>query len=119
MRTNRKVFLTLMLAFAGITMNSQKLQNFRPVGYDGLNTFETKKDTTQFKKIKIKVGGDFALQFQGLDHSNDMNNMAAIGSNVNLPSANLNLDVQLAEGVRMHLRTYLSSRHQYPRILDK
>ena len=112
MRTNRKVFLTLMLALASITMNSQKLQFGRPAGYDGLNTFETKKnDTTTFEKIKVKVGGDFALQFQGLDHSNDMNNLAAIGSNVNLPSANLNLDVQLAEGVRMHLRTYLSSRH--------
>lgn len=111
MRTNRKVFLTLMLAFAGITMNSQKLQNFRPVGYDGLNTFETSKDTTQFKKIKIKVGGDFALQFQGLDHSNDLDNLVELGSNLNLPTANLNLDAQLADGVRVHLRTYLSSRH--------
>ena len=28
-----------------------------------------------------------------------------------LPSANLNADVQFAKGMRMHLRTYLSSRH--------
>src|SRR5690606_33041737 len=32
-------------------------------------------------------------------------------SNFNLPTANLNLDVQLLDGVRMHMRTYLSSRH--------
>lgn len=112
MRTHKKVFLTLMLAFACITMNSQKLQFDRPVGFDGLNTFETKKnDTTTFEKIKVKVGGDFALQFQGLDHSNDLNNLVELTSNVNLPTANLNLDAQLAQGVRVHLRTYLSSRH--------
>jgi hypothetical protein len=34
-----------------------------------------------------------------------------LGTDFNLPNANLNLDVQLAEGMRMHLRTYLSSRH--------
>ena len=37
--------------------------------------------------------------------------MATLGNNFNLPSANLNLDVQLADGLRMHLRTYLSSRN--------
>ncbi|WP_311195862.1 hypothetical protein [Antarcticibacterium sp. 1MA-6-2] len=34
-----------------------------------------------------------------------------IGNNFNLPTANLDLDVELYDGVRMHLRTYLSSRH--------
>lgn len=112
MKTNRKLFLTLMLALTCITMSSQKLQFNRPAGFDGLNTFETKKnDTTTFEKIKVKIGGDFALQFQGLDHSNDANDLIELGSNVNLPTANLNLDAQLADGVRVHLRTYLSSRH--------
>ncbi len=119
MKTTKIIFLTMMLAIFSITMNSQtvsinsqELQNFRPIGFDGLNTFETTKtDSITFEKIRIKVGGDFALQFQGLSHSNDMDNLAAIGSNVNLPTANLNFDVQLADGVRMHLRTFLSSRN--------
>lgn len=37
--------------------------------------------------------------------------MKPIGYNFNLATANLDLDVALYDGVRMHLRTYLSSRH--------
>lgn len=90
------------------------LQNYRLPGYDGLNVFETKKDTeTPFDGLKVRVGGDFALQFQGINHTNaaGVDTLINLGSNFNLPTANLNLDVQLADGMRMHLRTYLSSRH--------
>ena len=118
MKTTKKVFLTMLLALTGLAMNAQvvtvksnDIQNFRSAGFDGLNIFETKKDTTKFDGLKIKVGADFALQFQGIDHSNDANNLIELGSNVNLPTANLNIDAQLADGVRVHLRTYLSSRH--------
>ncbi|WP_439127901.1 hypothetical protein, partial [Polaribacter sp.] len=96
----------------GFSVNAQDIQFLRATGYDGLNVFETKKDNdVEFKKLKVKVGGDFAIQFQAVDHSNNANNLAPIGGNVNLPTANLNFDVQLADGVRMHLRTFLSSRH--------
>lgn len=61
------------------------------------------------------MGGDFALQYQGISHQNSIpineDALVSLGSNFNLPTANLNLDAQLADGVRMHLRTYLSSRH--------
>jgi hypothetical protein len=76
--------------------------------------FETQKsDLPEFEKLKVKVGGDFAIQFQGLDHSTDNDTIALydLVSNINLPTANLNLDVLLADGVQMHLRTYLSARH--------
>ena len=59
----------------------------------------------------MHVGGDFAIQFQGISQSNDANSLVDLAPNFNLPSANLNLDVQIANGMRMHLRTYLSSRH--------
>lgn len=102
----------MLLALFGLSMNAQKIQYFKQAGFDGLNVFETKKSNDiEFEKLSVKVGGDFAIQFQGLSHSNDMDNLTGIGSNVNLPSANLNFDVQLADGVRMHLRTYLSSKH--------
>ncbi len=79
---------------------------------NGVNVFEApKKDTVKFDGLKVRVGGDFAMQFQGLSHSNTANNLVELGSDFNLPTANLNLDVQLHDGVRMHLRTYLSARH--------
>ncbi|MFI2744668.1 hypothetical protein ACG2LH_18200, partial [Zhouia sp. PK063] len=58
------------------------------------------------------LGGAFALQFQGLTHQNSSGvPLADIGNEFNLATANLNIDVQLADGVRMNLVTYLSSKH--------
>lgn len=112
MKTIKNLLVVALVAFAGFTSNAQEIQYFRQAGYDGLNIFETKKDNdVDFTKLRVKVGGDFAIQFQAVDHSNDANNMAPIGGNVNLPTANLNFDVQLADGVRMHLRTFLSARN--------
>jgi hypothetical protein len=91
-----------------------KIQNYRAPGQDGLNVFEDpKEDTVKYEGLKVRIGGDFALQFQGLDHSTGSNvdTLVELGTNFNLPTANLNLDVQLHDGVRMHLRTFLSSRH--------
>lgn len=89
-----------------VQTKSNDLQYFRPAGKQGLNIFETsKQNPEEFEKLSVKVGADFALQFQGLRADN-----ANLGTNVNLPTANLNIDAQLAEGMRVHLRTYLSSR---------
>lgn len=63
--------------------------------------------------MKVRVGGDFSIIFQGLSQTNDLvgDTLVGLASNFSLPTANLNLDVQIADGLRMHLRTYLSSRH--------
>ena len=88
------------------------IQYFRPNDRSGVNVYETgKEDTVAWDKLKIRLGGAFALQYQALDHENAPNNLINLISNFNLPSANLDLDVQLYDGVRLHLRTYLSSRH--------
>ncbi len=90
----------------------QDLQYFRAPGQDGLNVFEVPKEsTTDVDGMYLRPGGDFAIQFQGLEQSNDLDNLVELAPNLTLPSANLNLDVQFTEGVRMHLRTYLSSKH--------
>jgi hypothetical protein len=75
--------------------------------------FEAPKDDRAFEKVKVKVGGDFALQFQALDHStgSTTDTLVTLGKNLNLPTANLNLDAHLHKGMSVHLRTYLSSRH--------
>ncbi len=98
---------------APVSLN-RNLQYFRQTDQRGLNVFETsKEDTVAYQGLKVRIGGDFAMQFQGLSHSNENpgDTLVDLGSNFNLPTANLNLDVQLQDGFRLHLRTWLSSRH--------
>lgn len=110
-----KSLLTLALTLSTVYVASAQqpaLDNYRDPGKKGLNVFETPKgELSKFDGVKVRVGGDFALQFQGIDHSNDLGNFVKLENNLNLPTANLNLDVQLYRGARLHLRSYLSSRH--------
>jgi hypothetical protein len=105
--------MVMLMVFASNALAQQaELQYFRYNDKRGINVFETsKQNDVEFDGIKVRVGGDFAIQFQGLSQENDANTFKDLQNNFNLPTANLNLDVQLAEGVRLHMRTYLSSRH--------
>lgn len=112
--SSMKALFLAMLSVLSITVNAQRadLQFFRPNDKRGLNMFETPKgDTTAFHGVAVRVGGDFAMQFQMLRQTNTADNLVQLGSDFNLPTANLNLDVQLMDGVQMHLTTYLSSQH--------
>lgn len=109
-----RIIIYLLLGTLATSLHAQQpgIQYFRPNDQSGIATFETgKADTVPFDGIAVRVGGDFAMQFQSLDQHNDAGNLVELGTNFNLPCANLNLDVQLASGLRMHLTTYLSSRH--------
>jgi len=64
----------------------------------------------EFEKVKVRVGADFAMQYQALNHSAD-SSLIPLGSGINLPTANLNLEADLAKGINVKLITYLSSRH--------
>jgi len=112
MRTT--LFLLVALAITQIT-NAQKrdLDNFRPRDQRGINVFEEPKDTaTTFENVKVRIGGASTLQYQSINHENSgAVDLVELGDNFNLATANLDLDVQLYDGVRMHLRTYLSARH--------
>jgi hypothetical protein len=103
-----------------------EIQNMRPNDQRGLNVFEDPKDDVPFTGFKLNIGAAFAQQFQDLTHSNralanpvtdatgkttDVNQLADIGWGVNLPTANLSLNAQLAPGIRVDLESYLSSRH--------
>jgi hypothetical protein len=102
----------VLLAATAVFAQQPKIDNFRQNNKDGVNVFETQKDPSAvFDGVKVRIGGDFALQFQGLNQSNSLDSLVDLGSNLNLPTANLNIDVQLYDGVRMHLMTYLSARH--------
>lgn len=115
MKTNKLRFIAAMMLFMGaFVAHAQQpdMQYFRPESKEGLNVFESPKENdVEFTGLKVRVGGDFALQFQGISQSNDADTLVDLANNFTLPTANLNLDVQLADGLRMHLRTYLSSRH--------
>ena len=109
---------TLQLSIFLLTLPSMaqvlrpEIQFFRYNDKRGLNVFENpKEDTVAFDGFKVRLGGDFAMQFQGLNQSNRADSLVELGTNFNLPTANLNLDVQLYDGLTMHLRTYLSSRN--------
>ena len=101
-----------MVMSSDLLAQQPRIQYFRPNDRDGVNIFETPKtDTTGFSDIKIRIGGAFAIQYQGLDHQNTAGDLVILTNNFNLPSADLDFDVQLHDGVRLHLRVYLSSRH--------
>jgi hypothetical protein len=113
-----KYLLSALFAFALImpAAAQTEMQNYRQPDQRGVNQFEAPKDADEkIDEVKVKIGGGMALQFQGLSHENSAehdspNSLIELGQNFNLPTANLDLDVQLLNGVRMHLRTYLSSR---------
>jgi hypothetical protein len=118
------------LSFIPFHVKAQEIQYFRPNNSQGLNVFETsKKDTVPFTGLKVKVGGNFELSFQALGDQNtatpltsagvattlgsktNVNSLIPLGHAFQLPMANLNFDIQLADGIRMNLTSYLASRH--------
>lgn len=105
----------------------QKINNLRPYDKTGINIFEDPKDTTTaFDGFKLKIGAGFTQQFQGLKHENPEALNSTVGSfNPAVPGnrlkiitpgfqtaqANLYLDVQLADGIRLNITSYLSTKH--------
>lgn len=97
------------------------IQFSRPVDKRGINVFETSKDdSTPYTGFKINWGAAFTQQFQSVDHENtaaprmvgtkDRNQLIKIGAGFNLAAANLYVNAQLADGIRVALENYMSSR---------
>lgn len=118
------LFLAGAILFSVTSFAQQRdMQYWRPYDQRGNNVFESgKADTVAFDGVKVRIGGAFAQQFQSISHENtatavlndngiNTNQLMDIGSGFNLATANLNIDVALADGIRLNLITYLSSRH--------
>lgn len=110
----------IMITTLGAYAQQGKIQYFRPYDQSGINVFETSKlDTTSFDGIKLRIGANFTQQYQSLKHSNSENIVGEVNKNAlydlspgfNLAMANFNIDVQLADGVRVSLVSYMSTRH--------
>lgn len=98
------------------------IQNLRPADQRGLNMFEAPKaDAIPFTGFRLSFGAAFTQQFQGLTHRNtatakvvnnvDQNKLIGIGNGFNNADANLFLNAQLADGIRVAMTTYASARH--------
>jgi hypothetical protein len=93
---------------------------WRPYDQRGINVFETTKqaDSIPFEGPRLRFGAGFTQQFQNLKHENKSatnnkttNRLYPLQSGFMTSQANLNLDVQLGDGMRLNLTTYLSARH--------
>lgn len=106
--------LTAVLLFSSLSF-----AQIRSYSKAGLNEFESPKaEDEDFKRVSLKIGGNFTQSFQALSHSNTADVVAnpsaalvKIGPGFNTAVANLNFDIHLAQGVYMNMALYLSSRH--------
>lgn len=90
---------------------------WRPYDQRGVNVFETSKapDTIPFEGTRVRLGAGFTQQFQNLKSENTAtgaaNKLYPVAPGFMTSQANLFLDVQLADGIRLNVTTYLSARH--------
>jgi hypothetical protein len=100
------------------------VDHFRPADIRGVNVFEAPKESTvPFTGFALSLGGAFTQEFQGLSHVNTAvakvnattgandNQLIGLGHGFNNAVANLNLNVQVAPGIRVAMTSYLSARH--------
>lgn len=127
--------LALLLSATWALAQQPRLQYYRPWDQTGINVFESPKKVEQpeFTGFKIRIGGSFTQDFQSLKHENSPTYVPISASNAtnknllygvikaedstsatltgfNLAMANLNLDFQVADGIRVSLENYMSAR---------
>jgi len=113
----------LCIGYSAFAQDSS-MQYYRANDKRGINVFETtKNDSSTFTKTKVKVGGNFEQSFQTLRDQNtatplteagftgNVNSLIPLTNGFDLAMANLNIDAQLSDGIRVSLTTYLASRH--------
>lgn len=112
------------------SLSALVIQHRRPLDQRGINVFEApKRDTVTFRGSRLAWGAAFSQQFQSLAHHNtaealvvdgvNRNALMPIGAGFNNSVANLYLDAQLSEGIRVTVTTYMSSaRHKETWVKD-
>jgi hypothetical protein len=129
------VALALFFCSSWIMAQQPALQYYRGWDKDAINIFEpSKNDSVEYSGFKIRIGGSFTQDFQSITHENMPTYVPISGTNTtnsnflygvvaaedttsatltgfNLAMANLNFDFQIADGIRVCLENYMSSRH--------
>ena len=131
-----KIFFAILLGlpFAGSAqidkISYMRPSYWRPYDQTGINVFETTKqpDVIPFDGLRVRLGAGFTQQFQNLKDENPdaLNNtvgsfangtstpgnkLKVITAGFQTAQANLYLDVQLADGIRLNVTSYLSAKH--------
>jgi hypothetical protein len=99
-----------------------EINHIRPADMRGVNVFEAAKESdVPFTGFVLSFGGAFTQEFQGLAHTNtatpvlvsgvNTNQLMTIGHGFNTAVANLNINAQIAPGIRLAMTSYLSARH--------
>jgi hypothetical protein len=93
-----------------------EIQYFRPYDQRGINIFETpKNDTLIYDGLKVRIGANFSQGYQSLKHTKAGNTpgqqLYRMKGGFPLAQANFNIDVQIVDGVRLNLVSYMSSHH--------
>ena len=123
---------TILTVAVSLLLSSTMFAQLRDGGKDGINVFETPKKETKFDGVKANIGGAFTLGFQALKHSNeasinvktdpslanlvagkkyDANLLVPITPGFNNATANMAINLALADGVDVKMELYLSARH--------
>ena len=119
---NILMFAAALIMVMPLMANQPDMAFFRQPDQRGLHVFETPRtDTLSYEGLKLRIGGNFTQQFQALSHENqatpnmvgetNTNALYPLTNGFNLATANLVFDVQLEDGIRMSLESYMSSRH--------
>lgn len=117
------IFTLIIIGLLPVALLAQqpKMSNFRPYDKTGINMFETlKSDTVPFNGLAVRWGAGFTQQFQNLKHENPgainntgngANRLYPIKNGFMTAQANLFMDVQLADGIKLNVTSYMSARH--------
>ncbi len=118
---NTIAFLLIGLLPVALLAQQPKISNFRPYDKSGMHMFETlKSDTVPFNGLAVRWGAGFTQQFQNLKHENPgainntgtgANRLYPIKNGFMTSQANLFMDVQLADGIKLNVTSYMSARH--------
>ena len=138
LKTNLMLILLCTISAGLLQAQQAPIQYYRPWDQTGINIFEPSKWAPQsdFDGLKIRLGASFTQDFQMLTHSNaavyfpespsnpvnknllygagtgdDGDTTTAQLNGFTTAMANLNLDVQLEDGIRLCVESYMSTRH--------
>jgi len=124
--------MLIVLGIVPMTMMAQlqpKIGSLRAYDQTGINVFEdSKADSVKFDGLKVRWGAGFTQQFQNLKDENpgalksdvgsfsggvstSGNKLKVITAGFQTAQANLFMDVQLADGIRLNVTSYLSAKH--------
>ncbi|MDH5580974.1 MAG: hypothetical protein OEY33_03645, partial [Bdellovibrionales bacterium] len=102
-----KLFVLLGLLWSSLSYGEQIGYDHVPRGAEGKFKINLLNDYVK----TMRIGMDFAVVFQNLDHGNRDLNLPSLNAGFQNATGNLNLDTELIDGMTAYIELYLSSEH--------